>query len=94
MLMIYAGASLAIWMMYRVVGGAIDRVKLNEFDRQMGALVGFAKGVLLVHRDHVFRGDAAGPGPAAADHRQPVAGSTSCRFWTRPTRWRRRRFTR
>ena len=28
-------------------GGAIDRVKLNEFDRQMGALVGFAKGVLL-----------------------------------------------
>lgn len=47
MLIIYAGASLAIWMIYRVVGGAIDRVKLNEFDRQMGALVGFAKGVLL-----------------------------------------------
>ena len=47
MLIIYAGASLAIWMGYRVVGSAIDRVKLNEFDRQMGALVGFAKGVLL-----------------------------------------------
>ena len=47
MLIIYAGASLAIWMVFRVVGGAIDRVKLNEFDRQMGALVGFAKGVLL-----------------------------------------------
>jgi membrane protein required for colicin V production len=47
MLVIYAGASLAIWMIYRAVGGAIDRVKLNEFDRQMGALVGFAKGVLF-----------------------------------------------
>ncbi len=47
MLIIYAGASLAIWMVYRVIGSAIDRVKLNEFDRQMGALVGFAKGVLL-----------------------------------------------
>jgi len=47
MLIIYAGASAAIWMIYRIIGGAIDRVKLNEFDRQMGALVGFAKGVLL-----------------------------------------------
>ncbi len=47
MLVIYAGASFAIWMIYRAVGAAIDRVKLNEFDRQMGALVGFAKGVLL-----------------------------------------------
>lgn len=47
MLLIYAGTSLAIWLIYRAVGGAIDKVKLNEFDRQMGALVGFAKGVLF-----------------------------------------------
>jgi membrane protein required for colicin V production len=47
MLLIYAGTSLAIWMIYRAIGSAIDRVKLNEFDRQMGALVGFAKGVLF-----------------------------------------------
>jgi membrane protein required for colicin V production len=47
MLLIYAGTSLAIWMIYRMVGGAIDKVKLNEFDRQMGALVGFGKGVLF-----------------------------------------------
>lgn len=46
MLIIYAAASFVIWMLFRVVSGAIDRVKLNEFDRQMGALVGFAKGVL------------------------------------------------
>jgi membrane protein required for colicin V production len=30
-----------------VVAGFIDQVKLKEFDHQMGALVGFAKGVLL-----------------------------------------------
>jgi membrane protein required for colicin V production len=47
MLIIYAGSSLVIWMAFRIVSGVIDRVKLNEFDRQMGALVGFAKGVLL-----------------------------------------------
>lgn len=46
MLAIYVGTSFAIWMVFRGVAGAIDRVKLNEFDRQMGALVGFARGVL------------------------------------------------
>jgi membrane protein required for colicin V production len=47
MLIIYAGTSLAIWLAFRVVAGFIDQVKLKEFDHQMGALVGFAKGVLL-----------------------------------------------
>jgi membrane protein required for colicin V production len=47
MLIIYAGASLGIWMLFRVVAGVIDGIKLKEFDRQMGALVGFAKGVLI-----------------------------------------------
>lgn len=47
MLIIYAGSSLAIWMIFRVVAGVIDGIKLKEFDRQMGALVGFAKGVLI-----------------------------------------------
>jgi membrane protein required for colicin V production len=47
MLIIYAGASLAIWMLFRLVAGVIDGVKLKEFDRQMGALVGFGKGVLI-----------------------------------------------
>ncbi|MGI9455509.1 MAG: CvpA family protein [Aeoliella sp.] len=46
MLAIYIATSFAIWMVFRVVSGAIDRVKLKEFDRQMGALIGFARGVL------------------------------------------------
>ena len=47
MLILYAATSLAIWLAFRLVAGAIDRVKLREFDRQIGALIGAAKGVLL-----------------------------------------------
>jgi membrane protein required for colicin V production len=47
MLAIYAGSSFVIWMLFRFVSGAIDKVKLQAFDKQMGALFGFAKGVLL-----------------------------------------------
>ena len=38
---------MAIWLVFRLVSGLIDRVRLKEFDRQMGALFGAAKGVLL-----------------------------------------------
>jgi membrane protein required for colicin V production len=44
---IYAATSFVVWMLFRFVSGAIDQVKLQAFDKQMGAFVGFAKGVLL-----------------------------------------------
>ncbi len=44
---LYAGTSFMIWLAFRIVAGFINRVRLKEFDRQMGALVGAAKGVLL-----------------------------------------------
>lgn len=47
MLVIYIACSFAIWVLFRAVAGAIERVKLREFDRQLGAMFGFAKGVLL-----------------------------------------------
>jgi len=47
MLAIYLGTSLAIWLVFRLVRQFIDRVRLTEFDRQAGALLGAAKGVLL-----------------------------------------------
>jgi membrane protein required for colicin V production len=47
MLVLYLGTSLAVWLAFRVVSSMIDRVKLTEFDRQVGALFGLAKGVLL-----------------------------------------------
>ena len=47
MLILYVGTSLVIWTLFRFVKETIDRLKLREFDRQIGAIVGFAKGVLL-----------------------------------------------
>lgn len=43
---LFAATSLAVWIGFRFVAKVIDRVKLKEFDRQMGALFGAAKGVL------------------------------------------------
>jgi membrane protein required for colicin V production len=47
MLAIYLVTSLVIWILFRFVSGIIDRVRLREFDRQLGALFGLAKGVLF-----------------------------------------------
>jgi membrane protein required for colicin V production len=47
MLVIYLGTSMVIWLLFRIVAGMIDRVKLKEFDRQVGGLIGATKGVLL-----------------------------------------------
>jgi len=47
MLVLYLGTSLVIWLAFRIVANFINRVRLREFDRQMGALFGAAKGVLL-----------------------------------------------
>lgn len=47
MLILYLVTSLAIWMLFRLVAGAIDRLKLKEFDHQIGGLFGLAKGVAL-----------------------------------------------
>ncbi len=47
MLILYVLTSLAVWLLFRLVAGVIDRVKLQEFDRQVGGLFGLAKGILL-----------------------------------------------
>ncbi len=47
MLIIYMATSFVIWTLFRFVSGIIDRVKLEYFDRQMGAIFGFTKGILL-----------------------------------------------
>lgn len=47
MLVLYLLTSLGIWLVFRLVAGVIDRVKLKEWDRQVGAIFGFAKGVTL-----------------------------------------------
>jgi membrane protein required for colicin V production len=47
MLVIYIATSFLIWMLFRLVAGAIDKVRLESFDKQLGAMFGFGKGVLL-----------------------------------------------
>ena len=47
MLAIYIVTSFIIWTLFRFVSGAIDKVRLESFDKQLGAMIGFAKGVLL-----------------------------------------------
>jgi membrane protein required for colicin V production len=47
MLALYVGTSLAVWLVFRVVSGAINAVHLSPFDHQLGLLLGLAKGALL-----------------------------------------------
>jgi len=47
MLIVYLGTSAGIWIVFRGVSKAIERVQLKEFDHQVGALFGVAKGILL-----------------------------------------------
>jgi len=46
MLIIYLGCSLAIWVAFRLVSDLVNRVRLKEFDRHAGAVLGFTRGVL------------------------------------------------
>ena len=46
MLILYLGSALAIWLAFRFVSDFIERVKLKEFDRHAGAVLGFSRGVL------------------------------------------------
>ncbi|MDX1963837.1 MAG: CvpA family protein [Pirellulales bacterium] len=47
MLALYVITGAAIWLGFRVVRETIQQIKLRDFDRQLGALVGAAKGVFI-----------------------------------------------
>jgi len=47
MLALYIATSLAVWLVFRVISGAINAIHLSAFDHQLGLLLGLAKGVLL-----------------------------------------------
>lgn len=47
MLILYLGSSLGIWLVFRLISDIIDRLRLREFDRQIGAILGLVKGGLL-----------------------------------------------
>ncbi len=47
MLVLYLATGAAVWLAFRLVAGLLDRIKLRDFDHQIGALFGLLKGVLL-----------------------------------------------
>lgn len=47
MLTIYIITGIVIWMGFRVVSETIEKIKLKDFDRQLGALFGLIKGVIF-----------------------------------------------
>ena len=44
---IYIGVALVVYLMVRSFRAGIEKAKLTEFDRHIGALLGFVKGILL-----------------------------------------------
>jgi membrane protein required for colicin V production len=72
MLILYVGTSFAIWMGFRYVSNLLDRVKLKEFDRQLGGLLGFAKGTLFCVIITLFAMTLLGD-----DHRRQIVQSHS-----------------
>ena len=46
MLLLYVCTSLCIWLLFNLVSGFIGRLRLKEFDRQLGGVFGALKGVL------------------------------------------------
>ncbi len=47
MIAIYAAVSLAVYLFMRSLRDSFDRLKLTEFDKHLGALLGFVKGGLI-----------------------------------------------
>jgi membrane protein required for colicin V production len=47
MLILFLGTGMIVWVGFNLISEAVERVKLKEFDRQLGAVFGGAKGILL-----------------------------------------------
>jgi membrane protein required for colicin V production len=72
MLLLYFGSSLVIWMLFRLLSTSIDKIKLKEFDRQLGAGFGLIKGAVLCCVITMFAMTLLGP-----SQQQAIANSKS-----------------
>ncbi len=61
MLILYVGTSFVIWVGFRLLSGAIDQVKLKEFDRHIGAAFGLGKGFIYCLLITMFAMSLLGP---------------------------------
>ncbi len=66
MLILYIGTSFVIWVGFRLVSGMIDKVRLKEFDRHLGAVFGLAKGIIFCLLITMFAMSLLGPNQQAA----------------------------
>jgi membrane protein required for colicin V production len=65
MLAIYIATSIAVWLLFRLVAGVLDKIRLRDFDHQIGGLFGLVKGILLCLGITFF---ALGLAPDLRDH--------------------------
>jgi membrane protein required for colicin V production len=72
MLLLYFGSSLVIWLVFRLISKSIDKIKLKEFDRQLGAGFGLLKGAVLCCVITMFAMTLLGP-----SQQQAIAQSKS-----------------
>lgn len=75
MLILYIASALVIWVAFRMVSNSIDRMKLREFDRHIGAVFGLLKGSLYCILITLFAVTLAGE-----SIREIVVGSRSGHF--------------
>lgn len=61
MLILYVGTSFVIWVGFRLFSEMIDRVRLKEFDRHLGAAFGLAKGLIFCLLITMFAMSLLGP---------------------------------
>lgn len=66
MLILFVGTSFVIWVGFRIFSGMIDRVRLKEFDRHLGAAFGLAKGLIFCLLITMFAMSLLGPNQQAA----------------------------
>lgn len=78
MLLLYFGSSLVIWMLFRLVSTSIDKIRLKEFDRHLGAGFGLLKGVLICMLITMFAMTLLGK-----SQQQRIANSSSGRYISR-----------
>ncbi len=78
MVILFVGTSLVVWVGFNMVRKMIDRLKLKEFDRQMGAIFGLLKGTLYCTLMTLFAVTLMGD-----TVRQKIVASSSGRFIAR-----------
>lgn len=66
MLLLFFGTSLAIWLIFRMISSTIDKIRLKEFDRQLGAGFGLLKGAAMCCIVTMFAMTLLGPNQKTA----------------------------